>query len=290
MSDQIYIGNFAKGLKTDRLPFNIDNDAFPTMFNFYCWRGRAKRKRGTILLGQLNIQLASKTVDMTVTGQSSNTFNILSAYPVVDSNVQIVPRSIRVTITGGNAANAATYADNGDGTFTVTGNGNAVTSSINYSTGVIILGYLVPAVNATSNINISFNYYPILPVMGLQDFLPPNQNNLYPLLMAFDTKYSYQIANNNFYNVTYYITGTPFTWSGQDYQQFWTTNYSGALWATNNNPGLHYLSGTVSGTLTGTAITFTFSNGAALYTNLLQGDTLWFNQWMQQEQQQEFIL
>ena len=28
-------------------------------------------------------------------------------------------------------------------------------------------------------------------------------------------------------------TVTPVTWNGQDYQQFWTVNYQGALWATN---------------------------------------------------------
>ena len=44
MPDQIYIGNFAKGLKLDRLPFNIDNDSFPFLWNFYSWRGRAKKK------------------------------------------------------------------------------------------------------------------------------------------------------------------------------------------------------------------------------------------------------
>src|ERR1700687_4435463 len=59
MPDQIYIGKFAKGLKTNPLPFNLDNDAFPTMFNFYTWRGRAKRKRGTLFLGQLQLQMES---------------------------------------------------------------------------------------------------------------------------------------------------------------------------------------------------------------------------------------
>src|ERR1700679_2410595 len=59
MPEQIYIGNFAKGLNTSRLPFNIDNDAFPTMYNFYSWRGRAKRKRGTIFVGQLQRQVLS---------------------------------------------------------------------------------------------------------------------------------------------------------------------------------------------------------------------------------------
>jgi hypothetical protein len=37
MTEQIYIGDFAKGLLLNKLPFNIYNSAFPTMFNFYSW-------------------------------------------------------------------------------------------------------------------------------------------------------------------------------------------------------------------------------------------------------------
>src|SRR5690349_24164455 len=62
MPEQIYIGNFTKGQKTDRLPFNIDNDAFPILYNFYSWRGRGKRKRGTAFLGQLQRQSESVAV------------------------------------------------------------------------------------------------------------------------------------------------------------------------------------------------------------------------------------
>ena len=59
MPEQIYIGNYPKGQINIRLPFVIDNDSFPTMYNFYTWRGRAKRKRGTFLLGRLQIQVVS---------------------------------------------------------------------------------------------------------------------------------------------------------------------------------------------------------------------------------------
>ena len=31
----------------------------------------------------------------------------------------------------------------------------------------------------------------------------------------------------------------PVTWSGTDYQFFWTVNYAGAFWATNGKPGLN---------------------------------------------------
>jgi hypothetical protein len=145
MGEKIFIGNFSKGLTQNRLPFVIDNDAFPMMLNSYSWRGRIKKKRGTSLLG-------------------------------------------RLAFTNG--------------------------------------------ANPQNN-----------PVMGLRDFI--FQNGVYPLLLAFDTTNSYMFNQTTnpgfFYNVSFYKgSGAPAVWSGQDYQQFWTTNYQGALWATNGKPGFQY--------------------------------------------------
>src|SRR6516162_2451793 len=54
MVSKLVVGPINKGLRTDRLPFVIDNDSFPTLVNAYQWRGRVKRKRGTRELGRLN--------------------------------------------------------------------------------------------------------------------------------------------------------------------------------------------------------------------------------------------
>lgn len=62
MPDQIYIGNFSKGFQSNILPFNLDNDTFATLFNFYAWRGRVKRKRGTLPLGRLQVQVSIATM------------------------------------------------------------------------------------------------------------------------------------------------------------------------------------------------------------------------------------
>jgi hypothetical protein len=53
MTSKITVGPFSKGLRNDIIPVYIDNDSFPTLINAYQWRGRAKRKRGTSLLGRL---------------------------------------------------------------------------------------------------------------------------------------------------------------------------------------------------------------------------------------------
>lgn len=292
MPEQIYIGNFAKGLKLDRLPFNIDNDAFPTMNNFYSWRGRAKRKRGTLLLGRLQRQIESvaSPVDpwefdeLALVAGAGNliagpwTRGPTSVAVTLESTGTIVPGSIEVLV----GANTYTEPATPDGTLV---GAPAGSGTINYATGAITIvgGGVGPL---TGN----FSYYPDLPVMGLEDFqrpIPLNDTSglfKYPILLSFDTDYSYQINDGGtpvfFYNTSFYkTTENPVVWSGEDYQQFWTTNYSGALWATNNKPGLHFVNATYSSGSTTANVTFNFKSSAVNFTTLVVGDVLWFNQW-----------
>lgn len=143
-----------------------------------------------------------------------------------------------------------TFIDQGDGTLTSTTPGNS--GIINYVTGDIELTHTAGAGIA---VDATFEYFPMLPVMGLEDF---NYNsNQFPGTIAFDTKYSYNIQvtepftiyDVNFYknpladgtNLPNYVpkndgvdpVSTPFVWNGETYQQFWTVNYQGAMWATN---------------------------------------------------------
>lgn len=272
MPDNIYIGNFGKGLTLNPLPFNIDNDAFPTLYNFYSWRKRVKRKRGTILLGQLQRQ------EQIATGATPNNWqlarfalvagagNFISQYSL-GSGATIVPGSISITV------GANTYTDaSADGILTGSPSG---TGTINYATGAFTISG-----GGTSNVTgsvatVSFAYYPGLPVLGLRDYISPTSVAQYPVLLAFDQTYAYQFNSTTsmFYSVSYYKgSENPVTWTGQDYQQFWTTNYSGALWATNNNPGMQFepiLTITVGNP---TIITTTAPHG------LVSGDYVFFNE------------
>lgn len=282
MPEQIYIGNFAKGLVSSRLPFVIDNDAFPYLFNFYIWRGRAKRKRGTVFLGRLEKQIVSVTSPSSPWQRGSLALvagagNLISGFSL-EANSSIVPGSLSLVV----GANTYTEPSPADGTLIGTPAGSG---TINYATGAItISGGGVGPLTGT------FSYFPALPVMGLRDFVFATPGGiysefaaLYPLNLSFDTKYSYQINQTGtpFFYLTSYYKGTniPFVWSGQDYQQFWTTNYSGALWATNNKSGLHFVNGTYTSGSGTAIITFNFKSSGVNFTSLIVGDKLWFNEW-----------
>lgn len=235
MSNKIIVGPINKGIRTDRTAFVIDNDSFPVLINAYQWRGRVKRKRGTSLLNRLKRHFDSTSISYnsgstTITLNGSGTGNLLTGF-TLQTNGNIVPGSVTIT-NGGNV-----YTDPAmDGTLSPSG-------SINYATGSITI--LAEAGNAVTAV---FNYYPDLPVMGLRDFTRPS--NAYNGTIGFDTVYSYNINNTfpyDIYDVSFYknlptatytnyvqkTNWTPTSWNGQDYQQFWTVNYQGAMWATN---------------------------------------------------------
>lgn len=272
MGEKIVVGPINQGLRTDRTPFVIDNDSFPTLLNAYQWRGRVKRKRGTSLLGRLQRYLGSTD------GSGNLTVTI---YPPPEDGIS----SIKV---GSNI-----FTDpGGTGTVNLVTNGPG-TATLVRTTGVLTI--------TGSNPSTPVVYFPCLPVMGIED-LAINSTQ-FPGNIVFDTRYSYNIPTNSPYtpyDVSFYknppngtyagytAKGTPTStsWNGENYQQFWTTNYEGALWATNGvdvNPttlskiGMQYkVIATVDNITAGPPafvdITFTTSAG------LLVGDFLFINE------------
>jgi len=243
MGQKVILGPIDRGLRTDRTQFNIDNDSFPTLINAYQWRGRVKRKRGTSFLARLTRFFNSSNTAYgsiaTITLDGSGNGNLLTGFSL-QANGNIVPGL--TTLVGSNGP--VTYTDpTKDSFLTPTGTGGP--NTINYSTGAI----LIPA-QAGATITAIFTYYPDLPVMGLEEF--QINTTQFPGSIFFDTKYSYNILTAfpyPIYDVSFYknpaadatnLPGyipktieTATTWNGQDYQQFWTVNYQGALWATN---------------------------------------------------------
>lgn len=303
MGEKIVVGPVGKGWNTYLKPMFIDNDSFPAIQNAFQFRGRVKRKRGTEAVTRLQLYFSAATLATTTLGVSTQTLDLFTLGSIPYPDAQIVPASIRVTISGGNAANAATYTDIGNGTFTATGNGDIATSRINYSTSSITLGYTNVPIAAASNIIVSFSYYSCLPVMGLEDF--EDNTSSFDKTIGFDTKKSYNINTGmpfTSFNVSYYknptldatypsyvpkTTWTPLSWNGQDYQQFWTVNYQFAMWTTNGitvpfsatNVGMHFAGTSTSPALSAaarvssTTMTFTINGNP-----LVVGDFVFVNE------------
>lgn len=271
MGEKIVIGPIDKGLKNNRTAFNIDNDAFPTLINAYQWRGRIKRKRGTSLLGRLQRFLG-------VTNGSGNLSVTILPAPITSGITSFTVGSNIFTDPGG--ASPVTLLTNGPGTAT-----------LNRTTGLLTI--------TGSNIATNVFYYPSLPVMGLEDLILTTKQ--FPGTLGFDTKYSYNLTNikpSLIYDVSFYKnpstpntqkgTWTPVSWNGADYQQFWTVNYQGALWATNgidipftgSTIGMQYASpNNVSQTLTlSTRINSTTMDFTVAGNPLVVGDYVFVNE------------
>lgn len=279
MGEKVVIGPVDRGIKTDREPFLIDNDAFPILQNAYQWRGRVKRKRGTSLLGRLQRYVGT-------TNGSGNLTVTLAPSPIASGTVSFA-------VIGSSATDIFTDSGSGGSPVTLITNNASAMGQLTLSSGLLAI--------TDSQPNAPVIYYPSLPVMGLEDLIL--QSTQYPGTIGFDTDYSYNISTVNPYNiydVSFYknppagapypgsyvakATPPPITWNGTNYQQFWTTNYQGAFWATNgiqvpfnsSTIGMQFApASTISAvSTTATTLTATISNSP-----LIVGDFVFMNEW-----------
>lgn len=270
----LIVANFTTGLETDRTPFLINNEAFPVLNNAYAWRGRVLRKRGNAFLGRLQRDLTEVVVASAYsTINGTNTFDVFTALGISTSQPDSAIRPGTLVIVFAAPISQTLEDNNSNGILDVVGAGPIQSAVLNYNTGIISITANAAAGPADATITLS--YYPALPVMGLESFDVGLTN--FPRLVSFDTRYSYEIvqATDTFYDVTFYRnTGIPFNWNGQNFQQFWTTNYEGAMWTTNGRPGFHFATiealADQGPTLT---IQVTLSR-----TDLVVGDVLFFNE------------
>ena len=264
MGEQLIVGPFNRGLKTNRLPFYIDNDSFPTLINAYAWRGRVKRKRGTQFLSRLNRDFLSAPTKIVLVGGNGN---LISGFlPLTQANATLKPGSI--TIIGV----VANYTDPAADGILVGGGGGTV----NYATGAIS----IPGEAGNAVIG-GFTYYPDLPVMGLEELRFDANTYNAPATLGFDTAYSYlfdSITGTNKSVSFYKSTKAPLNWSGTDYQQFWSCNYQGAFWATNGVPGMQFQKSTTTVSVTHVGsdddVVFTMAGAPLMQVN----DYVWTNE------------
>lgn len=303
MGEKLIVGPIDSGKRTNRLAFNIDNDSFPLLQNAYQWRGRVKRKRGTQLIGrlQLTYQGYIKDTDTNINGFIlSDTTDGTANYTVVDvladpnvnlrslyPNAEIMPSSVTIV----RETSSVFYTDDGNGNLNAPNRG---TGTINYSTGELNITFTAGHIpSAGKTLTILFNLAPNLPVMGIDDFFM--SANSFPGCVAFDPVNSYQIStvfpytitNTNWFenppSIGTYVqktAWTPFNWNGADYRQFWTTNHQGALWATNGTetPFTGASIGMQFSLITNIVVTTPTTVNITTANNLVVGDFVFINE------------
>jgi hypothetical protein len=198
------------GLKTNKKPHLIPEQAWQTLENGYVYRDRVRKREGLELVGRLRRLFSGSSIGNS--GASPWSFNIYSTIvPAItpEANAEIEPDSVEITV------GAVVFSDNGNGTLT--GNVGGNTGTINYLTGDVVLTTTVPAGTAST---ITFGYHPGLPVMGISQRELSSVN--FEQTIFFDTKYAYQWTGSAFVE---FAPGT--TWDGGDSDFFWTTNYRG---------------------------------------------------------------
>lgn len=248
----LVVANFKTGLETGQQPYLLNNDAFPVLQNAYVWRGSVYKKRGRSFLGRPYSTLTAATFSGASNGSGVFSGNIFTNTGIATPNASLVPGSISIDL------GAVTFTDPlQDGTLSPNG-------SINYATGDIVITNA--AAPATSPVG-TFNFYTNLPIMGIEDFYRTSAGTFaqkgIPETIIFDTIFSYS-TNNAFPPVfsqinKYKATGAGFQWTGQDYQQFYTTNYQSSMWVTNGEPGFHFVELTDVAVVASTSATFTTS-------------------------------
>lgn len=206
------------GLVTNTKPVFLPDDGWSELTNAYIFRDRALKREGLKLLGRLRRILTAQALGNTVAGPPNTiTFNnIFTTLSIPESTAEIEPRSLVITVA---APDTATFTDNGDGTFTVTGSGVAAGSYVDYVTGKVVLQF--SALVGGAAITADLNYFPGLPVMGIPSRDLPAINN--EQTIWFDTTYAYIWNGTGFQE---FIPGT--TWASSNSDFFWAYNYRGS--------------------------------------------------------------
>lgn len=219
---RLVLSSFKTGYETYEKPFLLNNDAFPLVQNATLFRERIEKKPGAAKLGRL-----SRVIDTTdVSGNASIAIDPSPNPTALASGIVSFSIGSQYFIDGGGASPV---------TLTTSGIG---TAQLNRTTTVLTVTGAAP--------NTSIIYYPSLPGMGIESFESDTSESApidLPVNVFFDTTYAYQYSSttNAFFDVSFYktndalITPAPITWTGQNYQQFYSANYFGAMFATNDS-------------------------------------------------------
>lgn len=228
------------GLQTNVKPFILPDNAYSQLFNCYVFRGRTRKRFGSIWMGTSQLDTRLRYLLPVTVGNSGTVpgsiFGIGQMFSIGTDVFTVNATGNPATLLSTNPAITFTY-DTSNGAYVVTG--------------------------ATSSSQIFF--YPATPTMGLPQYYIPTTGTSSNL--AFDTQFSYIF--DTVANTWGALTTGANIWTGTDANFFWSINYQGVtpnvnyLFTTNYFPadGIRYLSGN-----TWTQAIFNYSKGSSINT------------------------
>jgi hypothetical protein len=197
--DRFLIGPINTGLQTDLKPFLIPDDAFTELQNAYVFRGRIRKRFGSIWMGpsqantRLRVSLGNNTnAAMNLPANTTNHTPQLAIGQMFTLGADF----FYVYQLG---AGVATYTTNPLVTA-------VIDSTVNPNTVTFTGGALTQV-----------NWYPALPVMGITQYEINTINN-HPTY-AFDTEFAYVFVGGS------WARSGGAVWHGDTFKYFWATNW-----------------------------------------------------------------
>lgn len=217
--DRFLIAPLSTGLQTDLRPWLIPDDAFSILQNAYVFRGRVRKRFGSLLMG------SSST--------SSNLDQLLSRLRINIGTTDAVTGNFSLTpvTPAGSIWKIGQMFSVGTTIFTVyQANGATLTTGTATATFNTATGALVITGNNTNPLTTVY-FYPAEPVMGFSIFDSTSVNN--QPTYAFDTRFAYIYLATGWERSG---TGTSPMWHGTNLNFFWSVNYRNSA-----NPGAYLL-------------------------------------------------
>lgn len=220
----ITITSFQTGLKEDLKPYLPPEDSLTRFENAYIFRNRIQKRHGLRFLGRLQRNLEDEALAVTLAASTYSNADILTTLGLraLEPDAEIAPGTITITIDDGGGSETQIVDTPTNGTLIAgsPNNLNFTQGYVNYVTGTILLNFSAP-ISAGLTVDITFSYFPALPVVGISQREIASINDEETIF--FDTMYSYRYLGG----FEEFIAGT--TWDGADNDFFWTTNYRGIL-------------------------------------------------------------
>ena len=210
--DRFLVAPINSGLQTDLKPWQILDDAFSYLQNAYTFRGRVRKRFGTILMGSPQLQSTSRL--RVSLGNNTNAAMNLPA----NTAAHTPQLAIGQTFTLGTDFFNVYQLGPGVATLTTSPSGpGQVTALIDSTTSPNTITF-------TNGALTDVEWYPSLPVMGINQYLQAGTAvNNHPTY-AFDTEFAYVYTGGS----GWARSGTA-VWKGGNQNYFWSTNWVNKL-------------------------------------------------------------